>query len=61
MQGKRSYDADNLETLSGLENQRCQESVQGPKYLSDIIGKWGKRHLGGHDLVRRVNRQGEIF
>ena len=26
----------------------------GPKYLSKYIGKWRKRHLGGHDLVRRV-------
>ena len=29
----------------------------GPKYLSENFGIWRKRHLGGHDLVRRVDRQ----
>ena len=29
----------------------------GPKYLSEKLGKSDKRHLGGHDLVRRVDRQ----
>ena len=24
------------------------------------LGKWRRRHLGGHDLVRRMNRQGEV-
>ena len=24
-------------------------------------GKWGRRYLGGHDLVRRMDRQGEIL
>ena len=33
----------------------------GPKYLSENVGKWRKRHLGGHDLVRRVDRQGEFW
>ena len=28
-----------------------------PKYLSKTVGKWGKRHLGNHDLARRVDRQ----
>ena len=33
----------------------------GPKYLSICFGKWKKRHLGGHDLVRRMDRQGEVL
>ena len=28
----------------------------GPKYLSEKLVKLGKRHLGGHDLVRTVDR-----
>ena len=26
-----------------------------------ILGKWRKRQLGGHDLVRRMDRQGEVL
>ena len=33
----------------------------GPKYLSNFFGKWRKRHLGGHDLLRRMDKQGEIL
>ena len=33
----------------------------GPKYLTEILGRRGKRHVGGHDLVRRVDRQGEVL
>ena len=33
----------------------------GPQYLSIVFGERGKRHLGGHDLVRRVDRQGEVL
>ena len=33
----------------------------GPKYLSKPKGKWGKRNRGGHDLVRRVDRQGKVL
>ena len=33
----------------------------GPKYLSGFFGKWRERHLGGHDLLRRMDKQGEIF
>ena len=31
----------------------------GPKLLSKGPEKWRGRHLGGHDLVRRMDRQGE--
>ena len=33
----------------------------GPKFLSKRLDKWGRRHLGGHDLVRRMDRQGEVL
>ena len=26
-----------------------------PKFLSKSLGTWGRRHLGGHDLVRRMD------
>ena len=32
----------------------------GPKFLSKSLGKWGRRHLGGHDFVRRMDRKGEV-
>ena len=37
--------------------RKCTE----PKYLSKHLGKWAKRYLGGHDLVRSVDRQGETL
>ena len=33
----------------------------GPKYLSEFFGKWRKQHLGGHDMVRRMDLQGEVL
>ena len=33
----------------------------GPKCFSKMLEKWGKRHLGGHDLVRSIDRQGEML
>ena len=33
----------------------------GPKFLLKSSGKWGRRHLGGHDLVRRMDRQAEVL
>ena len=33
----------------------------GPKCLSEKLGTWRVRHLAGHDLVRRVDRQGEVL
>ena len=33
----------------------------GPKFLSKSLGKWVRRHLGGHDLVRRIDREGEVL
>ena len=31
------------------------------KILVKKFGKWGRRHLGGHDLVRRMDKQGEVL
>ena len=33
----------------------------GPIFVMEILCKWRKRHLGGHDVVRRMNRQGEVL
>ena len=33
----------------------------GPKFLSENFGNMVKEILGGHDLVRRVDRQGEVL
>ena len=32
----------------------------GPKFLSEELGKRGKRYLGGHDLSRKMDSQGEF-
>ena len=33
----------------------------GPKYLSANSDKWRMGHLGSHGLVRRMDRQGEVW
>ena len=33
----------------------------GPKVLSKSLGKRARRHLGGHDLVRTMDRQEEVL
>ena len=33
-----------------------QGKCTGPKYLSKNLGTWKKRHLEGHDMVRRMDR-----
>ena len=33
----------------------------GPKFMSISWRKWRRRYLGDHDLVRRMDRQGEVF
>ena len=43
----------------GSKYMKMPGKCTGPKFLSKSLGKWGRRHLGGHDLVRRMDRQGE--
>ena len=38
-----------------------QGTCTGPTYLSKELGRWRKRHVGGHDMVRRMDRQGEVL
>ena len=45
----------------GSKYMKMPGKCTGPKYLSKKIGKWGKRHFGGHDLVGRVDGQGEVL
>ena len=39
----------------------AQVRCTGPKFLSKSLSKWRRRYLGGHDLVRRMDRQGEVL
>ena len=44
-------------------NLKIQGKCEGPKLLQEDskhnLGRWSKSHLGGHDMVRRVDRNGE--
>ena len=40
----------------GSKYMKIQGKCTGPKYLSTNMGKWRKRHLGGHDMIRRMDR-----
>ena len=43
----------------GRRKMKMPGRCAGPKVLSKRLGTRRRRHLGGHDLVRRVDRQGE--
>ena len=45
----------------GSKYMKMPGRCYGPKFLSKGLGKWRRRHLGGHDLVRRMDRQGEVL
>ena len=45
----------------GSKYMKMLGKCSGPKYLSEKIGKWGQRRRRGHDLGRRMDRQGEIL
>ena len=45
----------------GSKYMKMQGRCDGPEFLSKRSGKWGSRHLGGHDLVRRMDRQGGVL
>ena len=42
----------------GSKYMKMPGRCTGPKLLSKSLGQWGRRHLGGHDLVRRMDRKG---
>ena len=46
---------------SGSKYVKISRKCTGTKLLSKSLGKWGRRQLGGHDLVRRMDRQGEVL
>ena len=48
------------ERSEGMKHLKMPGRCTGPKLLSQSSGKWRRRHLGGHDLVRRMDRQGEV-
>ena len=41
----------------GSKYMKMSGRCDGPKFLSKKFGKMRCRHLGGHDLVRRMDRQ----
>ena len=45
----------------GSKYMKMPGRCNGPKFLSKGLGKWRRRHLGGHDLVRRMDRKGEVL
>ena len=45
----------------GSKYMKTPGKCTGPKFLSQILEKWRRRHLGGHDLVGRMDRQGEVL
>ena len=44
----------------GSKNMKLPGRCTGPKFLSKSSSKWERLCLGGHDLVRKIDRQGEI-
>ena len=46
---------------NGSKCMKMPGRCDGPKFLSKRLGKWGRRHLGGHDFVRRMDRQEEVL
>ena len=51
-----------VEVARRKERKTCRTlECAGPTYLSKNLGQRGKLHLGGHDMVRRMDRQGEVL
>ena len=40
----------------GSKYMKMPGKCTGPKFLPKSLGKWRRRHLGGHDLVRSMDR-----
>ena len=45
----------------GSRYMKMPGRCDGPKFLSKRLENWRRRHRGGHDLVRRIDRQGEVL
>ena len=45
----------------GRKYMKMSGKCAGPKLLPKSSEKWRRRHLGGHDLVRRMDRKGEVL
>ena len=45
----------------GSNYMKMPGKCTGPKYLSKVSGRWRKQQVGGHDMERRMDRQGEVF
>ena len=43
------------------KHKKMQGTCTGPKYLSKTLERCRKRHVGGHDMVRRMDKQGEVL
>ena len=41
----------------GSKHMKMPGRCDGPNFLVERFETWGRRHLGGHDLVRRIDRQ----
>ena len=43
-----------------MKDMKMNGKCKGSKYLTKNLGRWNKRHMGGHDMVR-LDRQGEVL
>ena len=46
-----------MRCAKGSKYMKMSGRRDGPKFFSKRLEKWRRRHLGGHDLVRRMDRQ----
>ena len=45
----------------GSKNMKMPGRCTRPKFMSKSLGNWRKRHLGGHDFARRMDRQEDVL
>ena len=64
---KKGNEASNRVGVRKQKRYRCVQmhedarKMYRTKILVEKFGKWGRQHLGGHDLIRRMDRQGEVL
>ena len=57
-------EADRYRCVGCGRGSKCMKmpgQCTGPKFLSKRLGKWRRCFLGGHDVVKRVDGQGEVL